>query len=682
MKNHPEVPVAKWPARASRALGASVTIVGVLVLTGWLFDVESLKYAGPMPVPMNPVTALCFVLSGASLWCLQRSASSVRKRVGWSFAGVVVLIGGLKLLALFTGWDGGVDEWLFSRRIADTRTGVPNRMAPNTALNFIVAGMALLLLDVQTRRGNRPADVLCCIAAMGSILALVGYIYGVHVFYAVASFTPMALHAGLTFLMLAAGTLLARANRGSVALLMSDTAGGVVARRLFPVAIIAPIALGGIRLAGERAGLYSSGFGVALFASSQIILFVAVIWWTARLLDRSDTQRKATEQALRVARAEADRANHAKSEFLSRMSHELRTPLNAILGFGQLLESDDLPDEQQDSVAHIMSAGRHLLALINEVLDISRIEAGEMALSLEPVALPGLLRDTEMLVRPLAAERQIRIVNLPESNADIFVLADRQRLKQVLLNLLSNAIKYNRQQGEVRITVDQLPDGNVTIAIADTGIGLSPDKVARLFTAFDRLGAEQMNVEGTGLGLALSKRLVLLMDGQIKAESEPGVGSTFTVQLRGADDPAAAIDIQEEATSVTSGEHKSTILYIEDNLSNLTLVQRILARRRNFELITAMQGTLGLELAREHQPDVILLDLHLPDLGGGEVLHRLRTDQRTRGIPVIMITADATSGQTDRLKRAGADAYLTKPLNVPQFIAAIEEVLPAMRNKE
>ncbi|MEP6938115.1 MAG: PAS domain S-box protein, partial [Chthoniobacterales bacterium] len=357
------------------------------------------------------------------------------------------------------------------------------------------------------------------------------------------------------------------------------------------------------------------------------------------------TVRKKADEETCKAWKEAERANRAKSEFLSRMSHELRTPLNAILGFGQLLEMEKLSREQQESAGHIVSAGRHLLDLINEVLDISRIEAGRMALSLEPVSLSNVLRDVLNLVRPLATGCKIRIQNFADEMPEVFVQADRQRLKQVFVNLLSNAIKYNRQEGEVRIAIEAdvapaPPGARVRVDIADTGIGLQPGALSRLFTPFERLGAERTTVEGTGLGLALTKRLVEMMSGKIEVRSQAGVGSTFTVELSAAEDPVTALKsstgrVDLEILPRIAGK---TILYIEDNDSNFQLVEQVLARRATVNLLSAVEGRVGLELARKHRPDLILLDLHLPDIDGGEVLEQLRSDDRTRTIPVIVIS--------------------------------------------
>jgi PAS domain S-box-containing protein len=389
------------------------------------------------------------------------------------------------------------------------------------------------------------------------------------------------------------------------------------------------------------------------------------------------SERKATEKALREAKVEADRANHAKSEFLSRMSHELRTPLNSILGFGQLLDRQSPSEIQRTRVRYILSAGRHLLNLINEVLDISRIEAGNLQLSLEPVCVEEAIAEAVDLMCPLAAERAISLATAASLDTTTYVLADRQRLKQVLLNLLSNAVKYTALQGSVTLSFTESGRNSIRIQVHDTGAGIPVEKLARLFTPFDRLGAEQSTVEGTGLGLALCQRLIQAMHGCIGVNSTLGNGSTFWLELPQAESPFQTLATQKMTVTPEkpSTETGRRVLYIEDNFSNVTLVEQMLAERPAIELITAIQGRVGIELARKHLPDLVLLDLHLPDLPGWQVLGQLKADPATRNIPVIVISADATAPQIKRLLSSGARAYLTKPLDLVEFFRAIDQAI-------
>ncbi len=406
--------------------------------------------------------------------------------------------------------------------------------------------------------------------------------------------------------------------------------------------------------------------------------------WTGRLVPGEDvhysaardvTDRKQIEAALESARREAEAANRAKTEFLSRVSHELRTPLNAILGFAQLLGMDHLDGDQRESQEQILKAGRHLLDLINEVLDISRIETGQLPMSPEPVGVRDALEDALALIGPLAVERGIEI-SVAEIPSERHALADRQRLKQILLNLLSNAVKYNRPDGSVRVGCEPVGDERLRIAIVDEGPGINAEQRARLFAPFDRLGAEISGVEGTGLGLAFSRALAEQMGGQLGVDSVAGEGSTFWLDLpiaTAAAPPAASSEPVSAAPA--GGVPVGSVLCIEDNLSNLRLIERALASRANVHLLPAMLGRLGLDLASEHRPDLILLDLHLPDMPGDELLARLKADPATRDIPVVVLSADATPRQVERLLSQGARAYLTKPLDIPELLSLVDGLL-------
>jgi signal transduction histidine kinase/ActR/RegA family two-component response regulator len=380
----------------------------------------------------------------------------------------------------------------------------------------------------------------------------------------------------------------------------------------------------------------------------------------------------------REAKIAAEAANRAKSDFLSRISHELRTPLNAILGFGQLLDMNELTDEQRECVDQISRGGKHLLGLINEILDIARIETGRMEFSPEPVRVADALEQALELVRPLGVPRDIQFrTDLSAANGDC-VMADNQKLKQVLLNLLSNAVKYNRDQGEVCLSCEAAEPGRMRLVVSDTGAGIPSENLSRLFQPFDRLGAEQSGIEGSGLGLALSKSLVELMGGSLTVTSAVGKGSRFSVELPQVEAPIDEIlepppkdaPVDKPVSAATR-----TVLYIEDNLDNLRLVQRILDRRPGIRLLTAMQGSLGMDLARRHRPDLILLDVHLPDQSGSQILRQLHGDPLTRVIPVVVVSADATARQIERLRAAGARDYLTKPIHVQRFLAIVDEVL-------
>jgi signal transduction histidine kinase/ActR/RegA family two-component response regulator len=390
----------------------------------------------------------------------------------------------------------------------------------------------------------------------------------------------------------------------------------------------------------------------------------------SEILNRS-AELQDKNQQLRVA-------NEAKNEFLSRTSHELRTPLTAILGFSELLTMTTLDAQQRDWSTAILKAGRHLLRLVNEVLDISRIESRDLAISLEPIAVAPMLRDALELVTPLAETRRVRI-HPPELRAGSgYVLGDNQRLKQVIVNLLSNAIKYNREGGDVNVAVTPTPDQGVRVTVSDTGHGIDHASLAKLFVPFERLDAAATGVEGTGLGLALSRTLVEAMGGRLGVDSTPGVGSSFWVELTRQEPAAIEVDAAETQHALLAERvyaRPRRLLYIEDTVANLHLIEEILRSRPSVHLLPAMLGQLGLELAREHRPDLILLDQHLPDLGGEKVLAALKADQRTREIPVVILSADATPHAPAPFLQAGANAYLTKPIRVTRLLALIDQHL-------
>jgi signal transduction histidine kinase/ActR/RegA family two-component response regulator len=394
---------------------------------------------------------------------------------------------------------------------------------------------------------------------------------------------------------------------------------------------------------------------------------------------------------LELAIEEARAANQAKSAFLSSMSHELRTPLNAILGFAQILASNSMPttpEQKTEFANHILKSGRHLLTLINEILDLAKVEAGALKLSMEAVGLAEILLECRTMIGPLAAARGIRVL-FPDGEQAALLRADRTRLKQVLLNLLSNAVKYNRDGGAVVVDVVAAGPQRLRLSVRDTGMGLDSGQMAALFQPFNRLGQEGGTQEGTGIGLVVTKRLVEMMGGEIGVTSSPGVGSVFWIELAteaapgpaavAPDQPAAAAETLPAAPVVASPH---LLLYIEDNPANLRLVQEIVGFRPDLRLLSAPDGHFGLSLARSQRPQAVLMDLNLPGMSGFEVLAQLRRDPDTAAIPAIALTANAMPHDVERGLAAGFDRYLTKPIDIDKFNEAIDGVLARHAGQE
>ena len=384
--------------------------------------------------------------------------------------------------------------------------------------------------------------------------------------------------------------------------------------------------------------------------------------------------------ALQAAKSAAEKANLAKSDFLSSMSHELRSPLNAILGFAQLMETGTpLPTPPQaESIAQILQAGWYLLALINEILDLSLIESGRLSLSQESMSLTEVLADCQAMSEPQALAHQVQL-RFPAGTDPVYVKADRTRVKQVLINLLSNAIKYNRLGGKVDVTCQDVSAGRVRISFRDTGLGLSAEQLGQLFQPFNRLGQEASAKEGTGIGLVVSKRLVELMGGAIGMASTVGVGSVFWIELLATEAPQLITSDDQPgapAEPLPQADHTlRTLLYVEDNPANLLLIEKLIARRPDMRLLSAVDGTQGIAIARATQPDVILMDINLPGISGIDALRVLANDPATAHIPVVALSANAMPHDIDRGLTAGFFRYLTKPIRVNDFMDTLDVAL-------
>jgi signal transduction histidine kinase len=527
--------------------GTIVAILGVLVFAGWTFNLPIITEWKPGGIPMIPLTALCFVLAGCSLIVAVRpKQTGTSEGVQQTLAALVATIAILTFYEYVRGSESGFDLLLFGNRVTQAGWAPPGRIAINSAGSLLLYSLALLFIPHDRRKRDLRAQMFATPALLIALVAILGYVFGVRGMYAVSQSSGMALPTAIAHLILGVGIIFAVRDRGVPALLMDEGPAGVLTRRLLPAALLAPIALGIIRLAGESAGMYETEFGVSLFAVASILTFVGLVLWSARVLRNTDKERMdllALEKEARAhaeharseaeaARAEAERANNSKTDFLAVMSHELRTPLTAIMGYEELLSdgiTGPVTELQRQQLGRINASAHHLLGLIDEILTFARVDIGRERVRWESMSVNHTLSDAAALVEPMANAKNLHlVVNL--MSEDQSIQTDGTKLRQMLVNLLSNGIKFT-EKGGVQLGC-AVSDGVLEVSIADTGVGIAAENIEYVFEPFWQ--AEQTATRktgGTGLGLSVTRKLARLLGGDVTVASRMGAGTTFLLTL-------------------------------------------------------------------------------------------------------------------------------------------------------
>ncbi|MEJ7810169.1 MAG: HAMP domain-containing sensor histidine kinase [Gemmatimonadaceae bacterium] len=522
--------------RIRRGAAAIVILMGVLVLIGWRVGSDLLTRGWPGLIPMIPLTAVGFITGGLALALLGERAGRTPRRAGLALAGGLTLLGVTILAERTFGWNAGIDLILFPNAVRALPWLPPGRPAINSGFNFTVMGLALLLTNRATRRGRRPAEALAAFTVAVSFLAIVGYLYGVREFYSFSRFSGMALITAVGFALLGTGVLFARPRAGTMPVFVRG-ASSVLARRLLPSAVLLPVLLGWIWLSARRTELVTREVGVSVFVLIVVIVFVALVVRTADVVNRLGEERERLLVREQAARADAEAANRAKSEFLAAMSHELRTPLNAIVGYAELMEMGihgPVTPAQQENLQRIRRSQRVLLALVNDVLNFAKLESGRLQYVIEDVPAHELVTGIEALVLPQLDAKRLSY-ELTCSEGDTIVRADHEKVRQIILNLLTNSIKFTEPGGRVTLSC-HARDRAVLLRVVDSGIGIPADKLEAIFEPFVQVDrALTRSHGGAGLGLAISRDLARAMGGEVSVQSVLGEGSVFTLSLpRGA----------------------------------------------------------------------------------------------------------------------------------------------------
>jgi signal transduction histidine kinase len=656
------------------ALAAVLTVcIATTTLIGWVLDIPTLKTIAPGLATMKMNTAIALLLCGMGLLIkVVYGADSKARHIGTILAMLSALMAMLIIIEHLFKMNLGID-FLFGAQVEDPMPLYPGRPSLATAMGLLLIASAVSLLDVATRF----SQVLAILSLLLALLGVLGYIYGITALYRIHAYATMAVHTAVAICVLSLGHLSSRPRNCIHHLLTSDSIGGKLARRILPATVLVPLVVGWVRLKGQQAGYYDTEFGLAIFALSVIVILASIVWWNATLLDRTDTHRQqllADRDSLfnreRLARQRAETAVLARDQLLSLVSHELRTPLTpAVLLLSSLQRRNELPGDVRLDLREIQDQIQIEVRLIDELLDLVRLDQGKLMLERVVVDFHGIIRKTASALDKSYSAKNIEM-SLELSATQFHVLGDRGRLQQVLHNLLDNANKFTPDGGGVRVCTSNNQHGQLCVDIIDTGIGIDPQSIDRIFGPFEQGDASTTRrFGGLGIGLTITKRLVELQGGSLQASS-PGKdkGAVFTVRLPTCADAAAA---QTVASPQDSPAAKCCrLLIVEDNLATLRALERLL-RGHGHQITTALCAADAIKAAGEKQFDLLISDIGLPDLSGWELMRQLHEKYHFSGIAISGFVSDA-----DRLrsKESGFIEHLTKPVDVMRLIQTINSV--------
>jgi len=661
-----KAPITQVAPLATSRLTAAIAVT---VLTGWIAQIDLLKDFAPGMIAMNPFTAGGLLAASIALF-LRQPIDAPKKRdvIGQLLAGAIIGMGGLNLL--FSTHNLAAPKWLMMPPLADGSLVEVN--GARISLSFVLIGASLLSLNWKLSRGFRPAEAASAFTAIIAILSLVAYSHYLIGFYTTSTYTPASLLTSISFFLLATGILLARADRGTLAIIVSETAAGMLARRLIPLAILLPILIGAIRETAEKAGLYDPTFGAAHSATTFMVLFFAAIWWTTRTLFRVDTNRMLAERArqtqeqqvrqLNIEKIAAEKASQAKDDFLAVLSHELRTPLTpALAAASYLAEHEELSPEVREEVTAIRTSVQLEARLIDDLLDLTRITRGKIELHLEVVDAHGLLRNSLEIARDNILEKQLDLV--VDFGADRHhIWADAVRLQQVFWNLINNAVKFTKKNGRITIRTTN-EDGRFAFQITDTGVGIEPEQLDRIFHAFEQgERAIRRKFGGLGLGLTISKRLLELQGGAISVNSAGlNRGASFKLSLATVESPK----ITSVSRSIANGEPAKSLqlLVVEDHPQTLRVLAALL-RKQGHKVLTAECVQAAIKLLEAEQFDGLISDIGLPDGNGCEVM---RVAKQRQSLVGIALSGFGMEEDVRRSIDAGFDYHLTKPIDFQEL---------------